>query len=116
MVGREAFAEALLGLLDMNRKGLAQRALAEIVRSMRWDGSCPLSRAQLVAKLGAAESNVSAALTELADLGVIIRESDGRNRLKIRVNPLFASMLRSGERSKAQAEAPPIRRRHPVAA
>lgn len=55
MVGREAFAEALLGLLEMHRKGLAQRTLAEIVRSMRWDGTCPLSRDQLVERVGGGE-------------------------------------------------------------
>jgi hypothetical protein len=109
MVGREAFADVLTGLLRLDRKGLAQRALAEIVREMAWDGTCRLSREELRKRLKVAESNLSAALTELASepLNAIIRER-ANGRLVIRVNPNLATMLRAGDRRKAQAEAPSI--------
>lgn len=111
MIGREAFAEVLLNLLNADRKALAQEALAEIIRHMDWDGTCRLSRLELAELLGGvADSNLSAALSELAAMRVIIRRRGVGGRLQIVVNPIFATMLREQDRERMQAEAPPIRR------
>lgn len=109
MMGREAFAEVLLNLIDVGRKGLAQEALAEIIRHMDWDGSCKLSRIELAKLLNVPDSNLSAALTELAEFGAIIRRPAGGRKISIEVNPIFATMLREPDRGRAQEEAPPIR-------
>ena len=108
MAGREQLADVMLGLLETTRPKVTQRVLAEIVRAMDWHGEATFTRQGLATSVKAGATMVSNALTELEKMQVITKRHGPRRSLIISVNSLFATMLRAGERAKAQENAPPI--------
>lgn len=109
MVGRQQLADVMLKAADGDRPMATLRVLAEIMRRFEWAGTATFARHDIADALKINVATVSFALNNLERYGVVTnRRSDGR-RITVSINPKLATMLRAGERRKAQADAPPIR-------